>query len=147
MMRAIVVDQPGGAGAMRVGEVGVPSPGPAGLLVRVLAAGVGSWDVRLRRGGWDGPGPYVPGGEFAGLVVGETGAGYGFGDGAPVYGSPGLGGCYAEYVTCHVERLAPIPVGLRLTDRTSGVRRHFQGPGNENVLVGAFRGARNYSRA
>jgi len=116
MMRAIVVDQPGDAGAMRVGEVGVPSPGPEGLLVRVLAAGVGPWDVRLRRGGWDGPGPYVPGGEFAGLVVGETGAAYGFDDGAPVYGFPGLGGCYAEYVTCHVERLAPIPVGLRLTD-------------------------------
>jgi len=33
------------------------------------------------------------------------------------------------------------------SDRTSGVRRHFQGPGNENVLVGAFRGARNYSWA
>jgi len=36
--------------------------------------------------------------------------------------------------------------GVR-SDRTSGVRRHFQGPGNENVLVGAFRGARNYSWA
>ncbi len=116
MMRAIVVDQPGEAGAMRVREVGLPNPGPDELLVRVLAAGVGPWDVRLRRRGWDRPGPYVPGGEFAGVVVGETGAGYGFDDGAPVYGFPGLGGCYAEYVTCHVERLAPIPVGLRLTD-------------------------------
>jgi NADPH:quinone reductase-like Zn-dependent oxidoreductase len=51
-----------------------------------------------------------------GLVVGDTGADCGFDDGAPVYGFPGFGGCYAEYVTCHVERLAPIPVGLRLTD-------------------------------
>ncbi len=34
-----------------------------------------------------------------------------------------------------------------LADRTSGVRRHFQGPGNENVLVGAFRGAGNYGWA
>jgi len=116
MMRAIVVDQPGDAAAMRVREVGLPSLGPGELLVRVLAAGVGPWDVRLRGGGWDGPGPHVPGGEFAGVVVGDTGAGYGFDDGAPVYGSPGPGGCYAEYVTCQVERLAPIPVGLRLTD-------------------------------
>ena len=115
-MRAIVVDRPGDAGAMRVGQVGLPIPGPQELLVRVLAAGVGPWDVRLRGGGGEGPAPYVPGREFAGLVVGETGAGYGFDDGAPVYGSPGLGGCYAEYVACHVERLAPIPVGLRLTD-------------------------------
>jgi NADPH:quinone reductase-like Zn-dependent oxidoreductase len=39
-----------------------------------------------------------------------------FDDGAPVYGYPGLTGCYAEYVTCPVEKLAPIPAGLPLVD-------------------------------
>lgn len=48
--------------------------------------------------------------------MGETGADAGFDDGAPVYGFPGLTGCYAQYVACHVERLAPIPEGLRLID-------------------------------
>src|SRR5262249_59522500 len=33
-------------------------------------------------------------------------------DGTPVYGYPGLTGCYAQYVTCPVEQLAPIPAGL-----------------------------------
>jgi hypothetical protein len=30
----------------------------------------------------------------------DAGADAGFRDGAPVYGYPGLSGCYAQYVTC-----------------------------------------------
>jgi NADPH:quinone reductase-like Zn-dependent oxidoreductase len=115
-MRAIVVKRLGPAEVMEVGEVPVPEPGPGEILVRVLAAGVGPWDVELRRGEWSGPLPYVPGMEFAGVVVGDTGAGASFDDGTPVYGWPGPGGCYAEYVTCDVERLAPIPDGLSVTE-------------------------------
>jgi NADPH:quinone reductase-like Zn-dependent oxidoreductase len=99
-----------------VGEAQVPRPGPGEVLVRVLAAGVGPWDASLRRGGWTGPLPYIPGGEFAGLVEGNTGDDAGLYDGAPVYGYPALTGCYAQYVTCPVEQLAPIPAGLAITD-------------------------------
>jgi NADPH:quinone reductase-like Zn-dependent oxidoreductase len=117
MMRAIMVKQFGPADVMQVGEAGLPEPGQDEILVRVLAAGVGPWDVELRSGGYrSSPLPYIPGAEFAGLVVGETGADAGFDDGAPVYGWPGPGGCYAQYVTCQVERLAPIPAGLRVTE-------------------------------
>jgi NADPH:quinone reductase-like Zn-dependent oxidoreductase len=115
-VQAILAEHFGGAEAMRVGELGIPEPARDELLVRVLAAGVGPWDVERRRGGRKGPLPYVPGAQFAGLVVGDTGAEAGFQDGAPVYGWPGPGGCYAQYVTCHVERLAPVPAGLRVTD-------------------------------
>src|ERR1700750_2467642 len=115
-MRAIPVKEFGDAEVMQGGEAGVPEPGRDEVLVRILAAGVGPWDVEQRRGGWSGPLPYIPGREFAGLVVGDTGANAGFGDGMPVYGWPGPGGCYAQYVTCHVERLAPIPAGLGVTD-------------------------------
>ena len=115
-MRAILVKEFGDAEVMQVGEVGVPEPARDEILVKILAAGVGPWDVEQRRGGWSGPLPYIPGREFAGLVVGDTGADAGFGDGTPVYGWPGPGGCYAQYVTCDVERLAPIPAGLRVTD-------------------------------
>jgi NADPH:quinone reductase-like Zn-dependent oxidoreductase len=48
--------------------------------------------------------------------VGETGAEASFEDGEPVYGCPGLTGCYAEYVTCPIEQLAPIPAGLSLLE-------------------------------
>jgi NADPH:quinone reductase-like Zn-dependent oxidoreductase len=115
-MQAIMVSEFGGPEVLQVGEVDRPQPGPGEVLVRVLAAGAGPWDVSLRRGGWTGPLPYIPGGEFAGLVEGDTGADANFYDGAPVYGYPGLTGCYAQYVTCPVEQLAPIPAGLSVTD-------------------------------
>jgi len=115
-MQVIMVSKLGGPEVLQVGEAGLPQPRPGEVLVRVLAAGVGPWDASLRAGGWTGELPYVPGGEFAGVVVGDTGADAALDDGAPVYGYPGLTGCYAQYVTCPVEKLAPIPAGLPITD-------------------------------
>ena len=115
-MKAIMASEFGGPEVLRVGETPMPEPGPEELLVRVLAAGAGPWDAALRRGGSSGELPYIPGAEFAGTVVGETGAFASFDDGALVYGYPGLTGCYAEYVTCQVEQLAPIPAGLSAVD-------------------------------
>jgi NADPH:quinone reductase-like Zn-dependent oxidoreductase len=115
-MQAITVSRFGGPEVLQVGQVDLPVPRAGEVLVRVLAAGVGPWDAHLRRGGWAGPLPYIPGGEFAGLVEGDTGADAALHDGAPVYGYPGLTGCYAQYVTCPVEQLAPIPAGLPIAD-------------------------------
>jgi NADPH:quinone reductase-like Zn-dependent oxidoreductase len=115
-MQAIMVSETGGPDVLRVGETEIPRPGRGQVLVRVLAAGVGPWDAYLRSGGWSGPFPYIPGGEFAGLVEGNTGDEAGFHDGEPVYGYPGLTGCYAQYVTCPAEQMAPIPAGLAHTD-------------------------------
>jgi D-arabinose 1-dehydrogenase-like Zn-dependent alcohol dehydrogenase len=109
-MLAIRVNEFGGPDVLRLEEVDMPRPGKHEVLVRVMAAGVGPWDVSLRQGGYAGPLPYIPGGEFAGLVEGDTGSFASFYEGAPVYGYPGLTGCYAQYVTCAVEQLAPIPV-------------------------------------
>jgi NADPH:quinone reductase-like Zn-dependent oxidoreductase len=111
-MQVITVSKFGGPEVMQVSEAELPQPGPGEVLVRVLAAGVGPWDASLRRGGFTGSLPYVPGGEFAGVVVGDTGADAALDDGTPVYGYPGLTGCYAQYLTCPVERLAPIPEEL-----------------------------------
>jgi len=115
-MQVIMVSELGGPEVLQVGEAGLPQPRSGEVLVRVLAAGVGPWDASLRAGGWTGPLPYVPGGEFAGVVVGDTGADAALDDGAPVYGYPAITGCYAEYVTCPVEKLAPIPAGLPMAD-------------------------------
>jgi NADPH:quinone reductase len=112
-MQAIMVTEYGGPDVLRAGEKEIPEPRPGEVLVRVLAAGVGPWDVGQRRGSLQGDLPFVPGAEFAGLVVGDTGDDAAFEDGEPVYGYPGLTGCCAEYVTCPSEQLAPIPVGLR----------------------------------
>lgn len=111
-MQAIMVSEPGVPEIMTVGETPIPRPRPGEVLVRVLAAGVGPWDAHLARGGWSGDLPYIPGAEFSGAVVGDSGDFAAFEDGEPVYGYPGLSGCYAQYVSCPAEQLAPIPAGL-----------------------------------
>jgi NADPH:quinone reductase len=115
-MKAILVSGPGGPEVLTMGAAEMPQPGPGEVLVRVLAAGVGPWDGYLRGGAWTGEYPYIPGGEFAGVVVGDTGQSAAFEDGEPVYGYPGLNGCYAEYVICPSEQLAPVPEGLDRVD-------------------------------
>ncbi len=115
-MQAILVSQFGGPEVLELSDIAVPQPRSGEVLVRVLAAGVGPWDAWLRSGGWSGSLPYVPGGEFAGVVVGDSGADAALDDGTPVYGYPGLTGCYAQYVTCPVEQLAPIPGSLSAID-------------------------------
>jgi NADPH:quinone reductase len=115
-MQAITVSEPGGPEVLKLGTAGMPRPGPGEVLVRVVSAGVGPWDAHLRNGSFPAPMPLTPGGDFAGTVVGDTGAEAAFEDGEPVYGTPGLTGCYAEYVTCPSEQLAPIPAGLDGTD-------------------------------
>lgn len=115
-MQAITVSQFGGPEVLQAGEVPVPEPQPGEVLVRVLAAGVGPWDASLRRGGYPGSLPYIPGGEFAGVVEGDSGDDAGFYDGTPVYGYPGITGCYAQYVACPAEKMAPIPAGLTAID-------------------------------
>jgi NADPH:quinone reductase len=116
-MRAMIVERLGNdPEAMHLADVDLPEPADGEALIRVQAAGVGPWDLSMRRNGWPGPLPYIPGGEFAGVIVGDTGEDAAFDDGAPVYGYPGLSGCYAEYVTCPIEQLAPIPAGLSVVD-------------------------------
>jgi NADPH:quinone reductase len=115
-MQAIMVSKPGGPEVLEVVETEIPEPGPGEVLVRVLAAGVGPWDVYMRNGGLETSYPYIPGGDFAGVVEGDTGAAAAFSDGEPVYGCTGLTGCYAQFVACPAEQLAPIPAGLAWPD-------------------------------
>jgi len=115
-MQAIMVSRHGGPETLQPGETQIPEPRRDEVLVRVLAAGVGPWDVAVRTGRLDAGLPYIPGAEFAGLVVGDSGADAAFEDGEPVYGYPGLTGCYAQYVCCPAEQMAPLPAGLTVPD-------------------------------
>lgn len=111
-MQAIMVDEAGGPDVLRAAEAAMPEPGPEDVLVRVLAAGVGPWDAARRSGQMPGTFPYIPGLEFSGVVEGNTGDAAAFEDGEPVYGYRWPDGCYAEYVVCPAEQLAPLPTGL-----------------------------------
>jgi NADPH:quinone reductase len=149
-MRAITVSEFGGPDVLKVGTAEMPRPGPGEVLVRVVSAGVGPWDAHMRSGSLGGSLPYIPGAEFAGTVVGDTGAEAAFEDGEPVYGYPALTGCYAEYVTCPAEQLAPIPAGLDGTDAGAvpvigvtalqGLRDVLGIGGGDDVLITAASG-------
>lgn len=144
-MQAIMVSETGGPDVLQVTETEMPKPGPGEVLVRVVAAGVGPWDASLRSGQLPWELPVIPGGDFAGVVVGDTGAEAFFEDGEPVYGYPSLTGCYAEYVTCPSEQMAPIPAGLSSVDAAAvpidamtaqqGMQDHLGIKAGDTVLI------------
>jgi NADPH:quinone reductase len=150
MMQAIMVSEPGGPGVLQLTETQLPQPGPGEVLVRVLAAGVGPWDAALRSGRLPQQLPFIPGAEFSGVVVGDSGTAAALEDGEPVYGYPSLTGCYAQYVTCPAEQLAPIPAGLQRTDAAAvpvdaltaqqGLQDHLQITAGDTVLITAAAG-------
>src|SRR5512139_2439872 len=69
-MRAAVIDKFGGPNVLHVARIPVPAPGQNEILVRVHAAGIGSWDPWLREGGMGGTRfPQVLGSDGSGTVV------------------------------------------------------------------------------
>jgi NADPH:quinone reductase-like Zn-dependent oxidoreductase len=75
-MNAAYITELGSAEVIRYGELPVPSPGPADVLVRVHATTVNPVDTFVRSGAYATatPFPFVIGRDLAGTVV-ETGAG------------------------------------------------------------------------
>jgi NADPH:quinone reductase-like Zn-dependent oxidoreductase len=120
-MRAVVIDSFGGPEQLHERHVPVPSPGRGQVLIRLEAAGVGSWDPFEREGGYaDMQGtspsfPYVLGSEGAGTLAavgdGVTSRAVGERVFAASFLNP-TGGFYAEYVCVDAGLVAPIPAGM-----------------------------------
>ncbi len=110
-MKAIRIDGFGGPEALRLAEVGEPSPGPGEIVVRLCAAGLNFIDVYHRTGLYPNPLPLVPGMEGAGTV---EAAGPGvtlFRPGDRVGWSTVLGS-YAERVLVPADRAVAVPEGM-----------------------------------
>ena len=113
VMRAVVVNEPGGPEALTVTELPDPEPAEGEVVVRVTAAGVNRADLLQRRGFYDPPPGATPvlGLEAAGQVAA---VGAGVDDswaGRPVVALL-AGGGYAELVAVPVGQVAPVPDGL-----------------------------------
>ncbi|MEV5848642.1 NADP-dependent oxidoreductase [Streptomyces sp. NPDC051985] len=118
-MRAVGVFDFGGPEVLRVAELPDPRPGPGEVLVRVRAATVNASDTLIRCGaraageGEEGPPPYVPGMEAAGLVeaVGEgVAAEPAVGERVMAFVVPvGSRGAYAERIVVPAESVARVP--------------------------------------
>ncbi len=150
-MHAITVSNFGPPSVLQEAEVPTPEPTPGQVLVEVTGAGVGPWDVKMRDGRLGPqPFPYIPGAELSGLVarVGEGAAG--FASGAPVFGSAGFQGAYAEYVAVDVRQLADAPTSVDLetagaapvagTTALEGIDDHLRLQPGERVLVAGAAG-------
>ena len=109
-MKAIVVDEPGDAGQMRLTEVPDPVPGDTDLLIRVHASALNRADVNQRQGNYP-PRPgtsEILGLELAGEVLGLGVNVTKFHQGDRVYGLSGGGG-YGELATLPEDLAMPIP--------------------------------------
>ena len=122
-MKAIVREVYGPPEVLELREVAMPTPGAGEALVRVEAASVNTADLEHLRGeprlarvasGWRRPRSKRVGFDVAGRVesVGEGVRSLQPGDAvwADLFDSGG--GAFAEYVSVHEEKLAPIPLGV-----------------------------------
>lgn len=110
-MRAWLVENPGNAEALQLGDLKTPKPGPHEVLVDVRAVGINRADVLQRRGGYPPPAgfdPRCPGLEYAGeiVAVGKQVVSRAVGD--AVMGLIG-GGAYAEKLVVHERDTLTIP--------------------------------------
>jgi NADPH:quinone reductase-like Zn-dependent oxidoreductase len=114
-MQAVSFDAYGEPSVLRLGAMPTPEIGPDEVLVEVHAAGVNPFDAKMRRGylQWFYPVsfPFVPGADFAGIVVDRGKEVRRFKDGDRVWGItiPQKNGSYAEYVALKADGIALMP--------------------------------------
>lgn len=122
-MKAIRVHEYGGPEQLRYEDAPVPEAGSGQVLVRVHAASVNPIDYKLASGAFRQVRPldlpWVPGGDFSGVVeaVGPGVAGVDRGD--AVYGSSPGAGAYAEFVATAAAGIAPKPRKLSHVEAAS----------------------------
>jgi NADPH:quinone reductase-like Zn-dependent oxidoreductase len=111
-MKAIRLQQYGGPEQLRYEDAPVPDTAAGQVLVRVRAASVNPWDLKLASGAFRDaipmPLPYAPGSDYSGTVerVGAGASGVNVGD--EVYGNCPHGS-YAQYVAAPARTMAPKP--------------------------------------
>jgi NADPH:quinone reductase-like Zn-dependent oxidoreductase len=123
IVRAVVLTSFDGLGGVDVSEVDEPVVGDDGVLIRVVYAALGPWDVATTHGAFAGAGggngfPQVLGWDFAGIVDSVGGQVSGFASGERVLGfspQPWSGiGALAELIAVPAGTIAAVPTGLDL---------------------------------
>lgn len=111
MTRVVVVNTPGGPGALSVEDRTIGTPGPGQVRLRQTAIGVNFIDTYQRSGFYPMATPFVAGNEAAGIVE-EVGAGVSVVRPGDRVCYQGIVGAYAEERLVEADRLVPIPDGV-----------------------------------
>ena len=121
-MHAAAIDRGGDASVLSLHTLPVPKPGANEVLIALDTAGVGIWDVGVRRHPDElqhSTFPLVLGTDGAGTIVAIGSNVRGFKPGDPVYSyswdNP-QGGFYAEYVAVPADRVGHLPRSIGLRD-------------------------------
>jgi NADPH2:quinone reductase len=107
-VKAILLEKPGSADALRVEEVPVPTPGPGQALIKVETAGVNFIDIYRRSGAYKVTYPFTPGSEAGGTVE-AIGTGVTTVRPGDRVASSDMIGAYAEYALAPADRLVQLP--------------------------------------
>src|ERR1700681_1982109 len=112
-MKAVFIEHPGDAGALRYADFPKPEAASGQVLVKIAAAGVNFIDTYHRSGLYKLPLPAVLGMEGAGTIeaLGQGVGGLTVGD--PVAWAMARGS-YAEYAAVPAQLLVKVPAGLNL---------------------------------
>lgn len=122
-MKAAAIDRFGDANVIGMQTLPIPNIAADEVLIKVMAVGVGSWDVTEREGKYDGlfgmPStfPYVLGWDGAGVIAAVGANVHNFKEGDRVYAASTplpKGGFYAEYKAARAENVAHIPQELTM---------------------------------
>jgi NADPH:quinone reductase len=117
MMRAIVVNEPGGVDVLKVrDDVELPVPGPKQVRIRVAYAGLNFFDVLTRAGKYlrKPSYPVIPGGEVSGVVDAVGAEVFHLTPGQHVCALTGSAGGYAEYAVADAVAAIPLPSHMSL---------------------------------
>jgi NADPH2:quinone reductase len=109
----VVVTRRGEPDVLQMVEEALPQPQPGQVRVKILAAGISTYDIMLRRYSFPGDPkpPFSQGEDIVGLVD-ELGDGVSdLEPGQMVAGYP-RGGGYAEFICLPAEELVPVPPGV-----------------------------------
>lgn len=153
-MKAIRVQQYGGVEQLRYDEVPEPSPDTGQVLVRVRAASVNPIDFKLASGAMRDRRPinlpWIPGGDFAGIVENLGSGVTGLKKGDAVFGNTPGGGAYAALLVTPADFVAPKPGKLSFPEAASvplaaqtawqGIFEHGQLQSGQTILVHAAAG-------
>jgi NADPH:quinone reductase-like Zn-dependent oxidoreductase len=122
-MKAIQIQQYGGEEQLQMVEVPKPKAGKGQVVVRIVATTFNPFDFKLASGSMRQivplQFPFIPGVDFSGVVdaVGEGVSELRAGD--EVFGDPGLGGTYAEFIAVSAGQTARKPKKLNHIEAAS----------------------------